>query len=59
LSSVGVAARLDRGPLSAAARAGRVAAVVLAVVALMFLAVHATGLTDIVVETLRAGPERG
>ncbi|HEX8952009.1 MAG TPA: tetratricopeptide repeat protein, partial [Polyangia bacterium] len=38
LSSVGVAARLDRGPLSAAARAGRVAAVVLAVVALMFLA---------------------
>jgi hypothetical protein len=29
-----------------------------AVVALMFLAVQATGLTDVVIETLRTGPER-
>jgi hypothetical protein len=33
--------------------------VALAVGALVFLAVQATGLTDIVLETFRAGPERG
>ncbi|HEY2745336.1 MAG TPA: tetratricopeptide repeat protein [Polyangia bacterium] len=59
LTSVGLKARLDRGPMSPLARAGRIAAITLAVVALMFLAVQATGLTDVVVETLRTGPERG
>ena len=37
----------------------RTAAVASPSVALVFLAVQATGLTDIVVETLRSGPERG
>jgi tetratricopeptide (TPR) repeat protein len=59
LTSLAFAARLERGPMSLAARAGRAAAVALAVCALMFLAVQATGLTDIVIETFRAGPERG
>jgi tetratricopeptide (TPR) repeat protein len=59
LTSIGFAARLARGPMSPAARAGRIAAVTLAVLALVFLAVQATGLTDIVIETFRAGPERG
>ena len=59
LTSLGFAARLDRAPMSAAARAGRIAAVTLAIVALVFLAVQATGLTDIVIETFRSGPERG
>ena len=59
LTSLGVAARLDRGPLSPLQRTGRVVAVALAVGALMFLAVQATGLTDIVLETIRSGPERG
>ncbi len=59
LTSLGYAARLDRGPMSPLARAGRIAAVTVAVVALMFLAVQATGLTDVVIETLRTGPERG
>ena len=59
LTSLGLAARLERGPLSRAARIGRVAAVALAVGALVFLAVQATGLTDIVLETFRTGPERG
>jgi TolA-binding protein len=59
LTSLAFAARLERGPMSLGARAGRAAAVVVAVCALGFLAVQATGLTDIVVETFRAGPERG
>ena len=59
VTSLGFAARLDRGPMSAAARIGRVAAVAFAVGALVFLAVQATGLTDIVIETFRSGPERG
>ncbi len=59
ITSLGLASRLDRGPLSRAARLGRVAAVALAVIALVFLAVQATGLTDIVLETFRSGPERG
>jgi len=58
LTSLGWAARVERGPLSPLARAGRIAAVTVAVVALLFLAVQATGLTDIVLETLRTGPER-
>ncbi len=59
LTSLSFAARLERGPISLAARLGRSAAIVLAVLALMFLAVQATGLTDIVIETFRSGPERG
>lgn len=59
LTSLGFAARLERGPMSRAARAGRVAAVAFAVVAVVFIAVQATGLTDIVIETFRSGPERG
>lgn len=59
LTSLGLSARLASGPLSPLQRAGRIAAVTLAVVALMFLAVQATGLTDVVLETLRTGPERG
>jgi TolA-binding protein len=59
VTSLGFAARLERGPMSATARAGRTVAIVLAVGALVFLAVQATGLTDIVIETFRAGPERG
>ncbi len=59
VTSLAFAARLELGPMSVAARAGRAAAVAVAVVALMFLAVQATGLTDIVLETIRSGPERG
>ncbi|HEX6838662.1 MAG TPA: tetratricopeptide repeat protein [Polyangia bacterium] len=59
VTSLGYAARLERGPMSAAARIGRIAAVLAAVIALVFLAVQATGLTDIVIETFRSGPERG
>lgn len=59
LTSLSSSARLERGPMPGRARAGRAAAVLLAVVALTFLALQSTGLTDIVVETFRAGPERG
>jgi outer membrane protein assembly factor BamD (BamD/ComL family) len=59
LTSLGYAARLERGPMTAGARAGRIAAVTLAIFALVFLAVQVTGLTDIVIETFRSGPERG
>ena len=58
ITSLAFAARLDRAPMSRAARLGRVVAVALAVGALVFLAVQATGLTDVVVETVRSGPER-
>ena len=58
VTSLGLASRLDRGPLSTAARLGRAAALLFAVGALVFLAVQATGLTDVVLETFRAGPER-
>jgi hypothetical protein len=59
LTSLGYSARLERGPMTAGARAGRIAAVTLAILALVFLAVQVTGLTDIVIETFRSGPERG
>jgi hypothetical protein len=39
-------------------RALRVAGAALAVLAVMVVAVQTTGLTDLVVETLRSGPER-
>jgi outer membrane protein assembly factor BamD (BamD/ComL family) len=59
LTSLGFAARLERAPMSPMARAGRAVAIFVAVGAIVFLAVQATGLTDIVIETFRAGPERG
>jgi outer membrane protein assembly factor BamD (BamD/ComL family) len=59
LTSLAFAARLEAGPMSLRARAGRAASIFFAVVALTFLAVQATGLTDIVIETFRSGPERG
>lgn len=58
LTSLSWAARLERGPMSLVARGGRALAVAVAVCALTFLVVQATGLTDVVVETFRSGPER-
>ena len=54
ISSVGYEARLERGPMGRWERLRRAFAVAVAVVFLMFLAVQATGLTDLVVETLKA-----
>ena len=59
VTSLGFASRLERGPMTTGARALRIASVALAIIALVFLAVQATGLTDIVIETFRSGPERG
>jgi hypothetical protein len=50
--------RLERAPLHPAARAGHAAAIALAALALFYAALHATGLVDVVVETLRYGPDR-
>ncbi|MDB4967144.1 MAG: hypothetical protein JWN44_2833 [Myxococcales bacterium] len=58
MTSLSSASRLARGPIPIKARLGRAAAIFFAIGALGFLAVQATGLTDIVVETFRAGPER-
>jgi TolA-binding protein len=58
LTSLSWGARLERGPMSLGARAGRALSVLVAVCALTFLVVQATGLTDVVVETFRTGPER-
>jgi TolA-binding protein len=58
LSSALAAARLDERPMRAGERALRVAGAALAVLAVMVVAVQTTGLTDLVVETLRSGPER-
>jgi hypothetical protein len=52
------ARRLERGPVPTVGRLARSAATALAVLAVAYLAVQSTGLTDLVVETLRAGPER-
>lgn len=51
-------ARLERGRVSLAARIGRLAAAAAAVVCVMYIAVQTTGLTDLMIETLKAGPER-
>lgn len=58
LTALSWTARLERGPMSLAARGGRALAVAVAVCALTFLMVQATGLTDVVVDTFRSGPER-
>jgi tetratricopeptide (TPR) repeat protein len=58
LSSALSAARLAEGPMPVGERVLRIVAASLAVTAVMLLAVQVTGLTDLVVETLRSGPER-
>lgn len=58
LSSAASIARLERGPLPMRGRVLRALAVLLAVGALVYLSLQATGLTDIVIETFRSGPER-
>lgn len=52
------AARLERGTLPIRARVGRLAASAVAVLSVMYIAVQTNGLTDLMIETLRAGPER-
>jgi len=52
------AARLARGPLPVVARLLRAAATALAVGAVAFATVHATSLADLVVETMRNGPDK-
>jgi hypothetical protein len=52
-------ARLQRGPMSVSERLLRALACALAVLAVTYLAIWAAGLTDLVAETLRMGPERG
>jgi TolA-binding protein len=59
LSAAASAARLQRGPMALGERLWRAALCALAVLALTWLAIVTTGLADIVLETLRAGPERG
>jgi hypothetical protein len=59
LSAAASAARLARGPMALGERLWRAALCALAVLALTWLAIVTTGLADIVLETLRAGPERG
>ena len=51
-------ARLADGALPIRARVGRAAATALAVLCVAYVAVQTTGLTDLVLETLRSGPER-
>jgi TolA-binding protein len=58
LSALAFAARLERGAMARGERWRRALGLVVAVVSLMFLAVQVTGLTDVVVETLKWGPER-
>ncbi len=58
VTSLGAAARLERGPMSLGARAGRALSVLIAALVVTFLAVQATGLTDLVIETFRSGPDR-
>ncbi len=52
------AARLTRGALSIGARLARAAAILGAVLSIGYIAIQTTGLTDLVIETLRSGPER-
>jgi TolA-binding protein len=46
------------GAMRGRERFARAAAAAVAVAAVMLLAVHATGLTDLVIETIQSGPER-
>jgi hypothetical protein len=59
LSAAASTARLARGPMAMRERLWRAALCALAVLALIWLAIVTSGLADIVLETLRAGPERG
>ena len=52
------AAQLERGPVAPLGRVWRAGATALAILAVAFVAVQAAGLNDLVLETLRAGPER-
>lgn len=54
----GTAQRLERGPIGWPARVARALALALAVLAVAYVAIEWAGLRDLVVETLRAGPER-
>ena len=51
-------ARLERGPIGGLERLLRASALALAVLAVAFVAVQWSGLTDLVLETMRNGPER-
>jgi hypothetical protein len=57
-SSASTSARLERGPMATGERLWRSLGAAAAVLAIMVLAVQVTGLTDLVLETLRTGPER-
>lgn len=58
LSAAATAVRLERGPLDLKERVARALALTLAILAMSYLAVLVTGLLDLVLETLRAGPDR-
>jgi TolA-binding protein len=58
LGGAATAARIARGPISLLQRSIRAGATALAVGALVYGAVFVTHLTDLVVETLRNGPDR-
>jgi TolA-binding protein len=58
LAAAGTAARVGRGSVGRVEQAARAAALALAVLSLAYLAVETAGLTDLVLETLRSGPER-
>jgi TolA-binding protein len=51
-------ARLEKGPLPVGARIARLAAAGFAVLCVMYIAVQTTGLTDLMIETIKTGPER-
>jgi tetratricopeptide (TPR) repeat protein len=51
-------ALLQRGPIPLFARVARLTAAAAAVACVMYIAVQTTGLTDLVIETMKAGPER-
>lgn len=57
-SSLSTMRRLARGPLGPAAGIARALAIALAAAALLYAAVYMAGITDLVVETLRSGPDR-
>ena len=58
LGGVATIRRLDGGPLSIGARSWRALATAIAVLAITYSAIHVTRLTDVVLETLRHGPDR-
>jgi TolA-binding protein len=58
LTSLANAARLARAPIPLLSRLTRACALAGAIFSVMYIAIQTTGLTDLVVETLRSGPER-